>query len=71
MPIPVCNVDGTENKNGPIMEEIKVILGFGDHSEQSQLAVADLGQQTVIVGYPWLLHHNLEVNWVKQRVKMT
>ena len=62
-PIPVRNVDGTQNENGPITEEVEVILGFGDHSECCKLTVVNLGQQMVIVGHPWLLLHNPEVDW--------
>ena len=70
-PIPVHNVDGTPNENGSITEEVEVILQYGQHTERAHLAVANLGQQTVIIGHSWLNHHNPEVNWVRQSVTMS
>ncbi len=69
--VPVRNVDGTQNRDGPITEEVDVILSFGDHSERCKLAVANLGQQTAIIGFPWLLLHNPEVDWIRQKITMT
>ncbi len=70
-PVPVHNVDGTLNENGSITEEVEVLLRFGRHTEQAQFAVANLGCQTVIIGHSWLLHHNPEVDWVKQKVTLS
>src|SRR5260370_33255581 len=70
-PIPVWNIDGSTNENGSITEEADIILRFGDHMEQACLTVANLGQQSVIIRHSWLHHHNLEVNWVTQKVLMS
>src|SRR5258708_6146784 len=70
-PILMCNVDGSPNENGSVMEEVHITLCFGCHSERAHLMVANLGQQTVIVGHSWLTLHNLEVDWVSQKVLMT
>src|SRR5258708_34387699 len=70
-PVPVHNVDGTPNENGSIMEEVKVILQYGQHMEKVHLAVTNLGQQTIIIGHLWLTHHNLEVDWACQSVTMS
>src|SRR5260221_4275066 len=70
-PVPVHNVDGTPNENGSIMEEVEVILWYGQHMEKVHLAVANLGQQTVIIGHSWLAHHNPEVDWACQSVTMS
>ncbi len=69
--IPVCNVDGSVNENGSIVEEAHVLLQFGSHTESAHLAVANLGQQSVIIGHSWLLHHNPEVDWAAQKVTMS
>src|SRR6266446_5956750 len=69
-PILICNVDGSLNENGSVMEEVHVTLRFGHHSERAHLTVANLGQQTVIIGHSWLTLHNLEVDWVSQKVLM-
>src|SRR6266436_1392195 len=69
-PILVCNVDGSLNENRSVTEEVHVTLRFGCHSERVHLAVANLGQQTVIIGHSWLTLHNPEVDWVSQKVSM-
>src|SRR5258705_5359655 len=70
-PVPVHNVDGTPNENRSITEEVEVILQYGQHMEKVCLAVANLGQQTVIIRHLWLTHHNPEVDWAHQSVTMS
>jgi len=53
------------------MEEVEVILQYGQHTEKACLAVANLGQQTIIIGHSWLTHHNLEVDWACQSITMS
>src|SRR5258708_6441937 len=67
-PVLVHNVDGSLNENGSVTEEVHVTLHFGHHSERVHLAVANLGQQMVIIGHSWLTLHNPEVDWVSQKV---
>jgi len=70
-PIPVRNVDGTPNENGAITEELEALLTFGRHTERARFAVANLGRQSLIIGHSWLLHHNPEVDWTRQKVAMS
>src|SRR5258705_12276248 len=70
-PVPVHNVNGTPNKNGSITEEVEVILWYGQHTEKVHLTVANLSQQTVIIGHLWLTHHNLEVEWAGKGVSIS
>src|SRR5258708_1721310 len=70
-PVLVHNVNGSPNENGSVTEEVHVTLHFGRHSKRVHLTVANLGQQTVIIGHSWLTLHNLEVDWVSQKVSMT
>src|SRR5258708_40348232 len=69
-PILMCNINGSLNENGSVMEEAHITLCFGHHSKRAHLAVANLRQQTVIIGHSWLTLHNLEVDWVSQKVLM-
>src|SRR5258708_11087797 len=69
-PVLMCNIDSSANENGSVMEEIHITLHFRCHSEQAHLAVANLRQQTVIIGHSWLTLHNPEVDWATQRVSM-
>src|SRR5258708_37785576 len=52
------------------MEEVKVILQYGQHTEKVCLTVANLRQQTIIIRHSWLTHHNPEVDWAHQSVTM-
>src|SRR6266446_4080501 len=70
-PVLLHNMDGSANEHGSIMEEVHTLLRFGQHSERAQFAVTNLGRQSVIIGHPWLLHHNPEVDWATQKVLMT
>src|SRR5258708_135924 len=70
-PILMHNVDGSPNENGSVTEEVHITLRFRHHSKRAHLVVATLGQQTVIIGHSWLTLHNLEVDWVSQKVLMT
>src|SRR5258708_1944384 len=69
-PILMHNVNGSPNENGSVMEEVHITLHFGHHSKRAHLTVANLGQQTVIIGHSWLTLHNPEVDWVSQKVSM-
>jgi hypothetical protein len=70
-PIPIRNVDGTPNENGAITEELEALLTFGWHTERARFAITNLGQQSLIIGHSWLLHHNPEVDWTQQKVTMS
>src|SRR5258708_6173634 len=69
-PLLVHNDNGSTNENGSVMEEVHVTLHFGHHSKRVHLAVANLGQQMVIIGHSWLTLHNPEVDSVSQKVSM-
>src|SRR5258708_25398484 len=45
-PILVCNVNGSLNENGSVMEEVHVTLRFGRHSEKAHLTVAILHHES-------------------------
>src|SRR5258708_26851596 len=47
------------------------LLHFRQHLERAQFAVTNLGRQSVIIGHPWVSHHNPEVDWAAQKVSMT
>ena len=53
MPIPILvyNADGTRNQAGPIIEMAELILAIGDHQERIQLAVTNLENIDLFIGY--------------------
>jgi hypothetical protein len=70
-PIPVNNVDGTTNESGPIREVADLVLSYDGHTERTVFAVTGIGSQDIIIGFPWLKEHNLEVDWNTGQVKMS
>jgi len=70
-PVRIRNVDGTRNSGGLVMHEIEVNVYYQDHVERMKLDVCNLGRTEVILGMPWLVAHNPEINWETGEVKMT
>jgi hypothetical protein len=70
-PIPVYNVDGTQNAAGSITHCAEIIIQFQEHREKVTAEVTDLGKNQMILGYTWLSHHNPEIDWTTGTVQMT
>ena len=62
-PIPLYNIDGTENHDGTITEVAVLDMAVGDHREKVVFVVTDIGEEDVIIGLDWLREHNPEVDW--------
>ena len=69
--IPVYNIDGTLNEHGSVKECVDLIVRYGDHTERARFYVTQLGGDALVVGHPWLVQHNPEINWATGEVKMT
>jgi len=61
-PITCYNTNGTANKNGSVIEVVKMNMTIGDHQELIQLLVTNLGNHNLFPGYNWLQKHNLPIN---------
>ena len=70
-PIKVRNIDGSDNREGSITHEVEVNLYYRGHIEQVRIDVCELGKTEVILGIPWLVAHNPEINWETREVRMT
>jgi predicted aspartyl protease len=68
-PIPVLNVDGTENQDGAIQEYVDVLIEVKGRERRLSLLVTSLGRETVILGYPWLRQENPDINWETQTLQ--
>jgi hypothetical protein len=64
-------VDGTLNNRGLIRQVVDVVLCYKEHSERVIFVVTNFGNQTMILGLPWLREHNPEVDWKSREVKMS
>ena len=69
-PIQVRNVDGTDNSGGAITHEVEVNMFYKEHVERVQMNVCELEKTNVILGIPWLVAHNPEIDWEKGEVRM-
>jgi len=70
-PVRVKNVDGMYNSGGAITYQIEVNVYYKSYVERIRINVCDLERMEVILGMPWLVAHNPEINWEMGEVKMT
>ena len=59
----VRNVDGMLNYTGPIVDTVEVEIFFKRHKERTLINVIRGQKWSVILGMPWLAHHNPEIDW--------
>ena len=70
-PLLVRNVDGTVNAGGAITHQVECNMFFQGHVERARMDVYNLGKTELILGMPWLVAHNPEIDWERGEVKMT
>jgi len=70
-PMQVRNVDGSFNKERLIENTVEVNIYYKGHVERTEIDVIGGQKWSVILGMPWLAHHNPEINWKTGEVKMT
>ena len=59
----VCNVDGTTNKQGDITHFTDLEVQTGTKRIKMRFFLTDLGEQKVILGYPWFAAMQPKVDW--------
>ena len=69
IPVPVHNADGMLNKNGSITDYVFLRLSVGDHTEQLEFVVADLGTHDLFIGHKWLKLHNPNIDWKTSEIR--
>jgi len=70
-PMQVRNVDGSFNREGLIENTVEVNIYYQGHRERMEIDVIGGQKWSVILGMPWLAHHNPEIDWRTGEVKMT
>ena len=70
-PMQVRNVNGSFNREGPIENTVEVNVYYKGHVERMEIDVIGGQKWGVILGMPWLEHHNPEIDWKTGEVKMT
>ena len=66
----VRNMDGSFNREGPIENTVEVNVYYKGHVERMEIDVIGGQKWGVILGMPWLEHHNPEIDWKTGEVKM-
>ena len=64
-PLPVHNIDGTDNRAGTITHYARVRLQVGQHDKEWDFLVTELGPEKVILGLPWLREVNPSIDWAE------
>lgn len=67
----VYNIDGTLNEHGSIKETVDLVVRFQDHTERATFFVTSLGGSQLILGHPWLVQHNPQIDWTSGKVSMS
>ena len=62
-PIPVHNVDGTENRNGEIRHYCWLRVRLKGRNEKMKFYLTNLGKDRFILGYPFLWEFNPRIDW--------
>ena len=68
-PLVVRNVDGTNNSGGAITHQVECNVYYKGHMERMRMDICNLEKTEVILGIPWLVAHNPEINWETGEVK--
>jgi len=69
-PLLVRNVDRTTNMKGAITHQVECNMFFKGHVERARMDIYNLEKTELILGMPWLVAHNPEIDWEKGEVKM-
>ena len=65
-------IDGTPIRSGVVdLETVDLVLTSEHHSEVIRLDVTDIGDNEIVLGMPWLRHHNPQVDWRKLTLSMS
>lgn len=62
-PMCLCTIDNSEIKSGLLTHEVHLKLMVGDHKEALVFDVANIGNNSLILGVDWLQHHNPTIDW--------
>ena len=62
-PMKARNIDRTENKRGTIRQFVDLDLKINGRSCNTRLLVTGLGNERIILGFPWLAEQNPDINW--------
>ncbi len=59
----VQNVDGTSNRLGEVTKEVEFQLFHESHCQTHHFLIADIGEDDIILGYPFFEATNPMIDW--------
>ena len=59
----IYNIDGTLNKAGSITHKCQLKVQFDQDTKEIDFFVTNLGQDRVVLGFPFLKDFNPKINW--------
>ena len=62
-PRPLYNVNRTENKSGRLKYYTDLEVRTGTMNNMLQFFLSNLGEHKAILGYPWLVATQSQINW--------
>jgi hypothetical protein len=62
-PRKIWNIDGTTNRAGQLTSFVDLEVRTGSKEEKMRFLVTDLGNEDLILGYPWLAMFEPQFNW--------
>jgi hypothetical protein len=62
-PRKIWNIDGTTNRTGQLTSFVDLEVRTGDRERKMRFLVTDLGDEDLILGYPWLAMFEPQFNW--------
>jgi hypothetical protein len=67
----IYNINGTENKAGKIIRLCMLQVCKGKKQAHQRFFITSLGDDRIILGYPWLEEFNPEIDWSARTMQGT
>jgi hypothetical protein len=64
----MSNADGSPNRQSMATHVAKITLQLGEHQEQMEALVLDIGRNDMLLGQDWLMVHNPSIDWTNRQV---
>jgi hypothetical protein len=70
-PQKVKNVDGTLNQLGEVTEGVILIIKYNGKPQRHLFYIANIGEDNLILGYPFLEATNPKISWTEGTIEGT
>ena len=65
----IRNVNRMFNKKRPTKNTVEINIYYQEYRERTEIDVIEGQKWNVILGMPWLAHHNPEIDWRMGEIK--